>query len=492
MAIFKRAQPEPDPRSSSRPSGPTDSGRRHAFARYLAAIGLDPEIAAAVDLAEFCQARDEAWEEVIRQIRGHAPDPDANCHVRGIIARLGRLAQHQPARHQPARGHELDDIRDDLDLADGPDDERFPFFTAAQLNSGQFETRYLIKDVLAAGQPGGIFGAFKTLKTSLTADLLISLASGTPFLAQFPVAEPGRTLFLSGESGLSALQSIARRVCTSRGLFLAALENFELSPKLPRLDNAADVRALRRIIRDKRPVCVAIDPAYLAIRGDDARNLFAMGSLLRPLAEIGDATGCTILVVHHCKRSQNTVRSPATLDDIAWSGFAEFAAQWLLLSRRRPYDAERGRHELWLTAGGRAGHHGLWALDTSEGVASGFERRKWKTAVRSVSIAEAQSDEERMEATEERRTRRETVTLERHRRRALEVLSKRPDGETPRRLRRLLGLNARRLSEVLDSLVDDGLLLTSKIDRHERTEVAYRLPRDTKALAEATSSGGPS
>ena len=40
----------------------------------------------------------------------------------------------------------------------------------------------------AAAQPGGIFGAFKTLKTSVTADLLISLASGTPFLGQFRVA----------------------------------------------------------------------------------------------------------------------------------------------------------------------------------------------------------------------------------------------------------------------------------------------------------------
>ena len=345
---------------------------------------------------------------------------------------------------------------------------------------------------MAAGQPGGIFGAFKTLKTSLTADLLISLASGTPFLAQFPVDEPGRTLFLSGESGLSALQSIARRVCTSRSLCLDALENFELSPKLPRLDEPADVRALRRIIRDKRPVCVAIDPAYLAVRGDDARNLFAMGSLLRPLAEIGDATGCTILVVHHCKHSQNTVRSPATLDDIAWSGFAEFAAQWLLLSRRRSYDAERGRHELWLTAGGRAGHHGLWALDTSEGVASGFERRKWKTAVRSVSIAEAQSDEERLEASEERRTRRETVTLERHRRRALEILAKHPDGETARRLRRALRLSGRSVTEVLDSLVDDELVVASKIERHERTEVAYRLSVKSKRPAQPTADGGTS
>src|SRR5580704_6540849 len=386
MTIFNRAQPEPDPRSSSQRSGPLDSCRHHAFARYLTAIGLDPEIATVVDLAEFCQARDEAWEEVIRQIRGQAPDPDANCHVRGIIARLGGQAQHQPAR-----GHELDDIRDDLDLADGPDEERFPFFTATQLNSGQFETRYLIKGVLAAGQPGGIFGAFKTLKTSVTADLLISLASGTPFLGQFPVAQPGPTLFLSGESGLAALQSIVRRICRARGLSLEAVDNFELSPKLPQFDRAADVRALRRIIRERQPICVAIDPAYLAVGGDATHNLFAMGALLRPLAEICKTTGCTVLVVHHCKRSQQTRRSPASLEDIAWAGFAEFSAQWLTLSRRRRFDPELGRHELWLSAGGRSGHHGLWALDVSEGVAGGREKRKWKAAIRPVSIAEAQS-----------------------------------------------------------------------------------------------------
>jgi len=134
-------------------------------------------------------------------------------------------------------------ITDSPDAQDAADDARFPFFTAAQLNSGRFETRYLIPGVLTAAQPGGIFGAFKTLKTSLTADLLISLASGTPFLGHFPVAEPGRTLFLSGESGLAALQSIARRIAAARGLSLETLDNFELSPKLPNLDSPDDVRA---------------------------------------------------------------------------------------------------------------------------------------------------------------------------------------------------------------------------------------------------------
>ena len=76
-----------------------------------------------------------------------------------------------------------------------------------------------------------------------------------------------------------------------------------------------------------------------------------------------------------------------------------------MVSRRRPYDADLGRHELWLSAGGRAGHHGLWALDTSEGIAGGAEPRQWKTDIRPVSIAEAQLEKHGFEATEERRAR---------------------------------------------------------------------------------------
>ena len=87
-------------------------------------------------------------------------------------------------------------------------ENRFQFLSAAQLNSDEHTTRYLIPGILAAAQPGGIYGPFKSLKTSLAADLAISLASGTPFLGRFPVTEPGRVLFLAGENGLPALQSL--------------------------------------------------------------------------------------------------------------------------------------------------------------------------------------------------------------------------------------------------------------------------------------------
>ena len=223
--------------------------------------------------------------------------------------------------------------------------QKFRLFTAAQLNSTQPETRYLIPGVLAAGQLGGIFGAFKTLKTSLAADLLISLASGTPFLGRFPVSQPGRVLFLSGESGLPALKSIARRICSERGLSLETLENFVCSPDVPKLGDPFDMMAFTELVEREKPVCVVIDPAWLALgakaKGGRNCHLFEIGQLLRPLAELCESTGCAVLVVHHCKQARK-VGEPATLEEMAGSGFAEFSAQWLLVSRRRPVRARDG------------------------------------------------------------------------------------------------------------------------------------------------------
>ena len=374
---------------------------------------------------------------------------------------------------------------------------RFRVVSAAQLDSAQYETRSLIPGLLAAGQPGGIFGAFKTLKTSIAADLLISLASGTPFLGRFPVPKPGRVLFLSGESGLPALQSIARRICAERGLSLESLTNFLLSPDLPRLDRPSDVEALKRLVEKEKPVCVVIDPAYLAMGGDKSRNLFAVGSLLYPLAELCESTGCTILVVHHCKRS-NKLGDPATLDDIAWSGFAEFAGQWLLLSRRRPFDPGTGHHELWLTAGSRAGHHGLWEVDVEEELgptpaAVGFspkgERRVWRTAVRTVESALVRADERFVEASEDRRLRRRGLTVERQCQRTLEFLAAHPEGCCSHTIREALGLNGGRMSRVLDRLLEKKEI--DKVEWYEdrRKHVKYRRVFSTDLSTAAIKAG---
>ena len=446
----------------------------------------------------YIEERDNAWREMFRRLRakyraeyrGDCPDSQHEPHplVRQLLARAedaGLIEQEVP---------NLKPLLDELDLSLNSDEDRFRIFSASQLNSSRFDTRYLIPGILTAGQPGGLFGAFKTLKTSLTADLLISLATGTPFLDHFPVAEPGPTLFLSGESGLAALQSIVRRICGARGVSLDALDNFMLSPDLPRLDNSSDVRGLGRIIRAKRLVCVAIDPAYLAVGPEDARNLFAMGARLRPLAEVCESTGCTLLIVHHCRRSRLSPGDPAMLEDIAWSGFAEFSAQWLMLARRRRFDPDTGRHELWLSAGGRAGHHGLWAVDVEEVRNSGpaidermpaspptnGDSRVWKIVLQPADSANAQLDTRNVEAYEDRRLRRVATTNQRHRRRVLDVLANKPDGETARYFRETLSLSSQRTAQVLGTLLDDGLIVPAEVVKRDRKEDGYRLAAGQK------------
>jgi hypothetical protein len=481
----------------------------------LTRLGFSPELAAVISPDEFRAETERAWNCVLQELKGEKPTNNGGPLTLNVLARpavlppspipiasaadAGKAGEGRPATSSPRlsspKSVESGEGSSSATAATAPTAEldtlsptyadRFPFLTAAQLNSGQFETRYLIPGILAAAQPGGIFGAFKTLKTSLTAELLISLASGTPFLGHFGVPEPGRALFLSGESGLDALQSIARRICAARGLALETLDNFELCPKLPNLDSPDDLRALGQIVRDKKPACLAIDPAYLAIRGEDARNLFAMGALLRPLAELCNETGCAILIVHHCKRTRLTPGDPATLDDIAWSGFAEFSAQWLLLSRRRRFDPDTGHHELWFSAGGRAGHHGLCALDVDEGMRGDPNGRIWKTVLNNASSAEAHSDSQMVEASEDRRVRRAAVVFERDRDRTVDALAKAPGPVSAKYLRDALGLNGLRMNRVLASLLNDGVLSGSPHVYGNRTEIAYWLSATFKKWLES-------
>jgi AAA domain len=419
---------------------------------------------------EFIRAQDRRVAEFLRRAAGEAKGDD---EPQRVIPDWATPENFDPEWEWP--------------MADGIDEalkNRFRLCSAAQLNSGRHATRYLIPGMLAAGQPGGIYGAVKTLKTSLAADLLISLASGTPFLGRFPVTEPGRVLFLSGESGLDALQSLARRICAERGLSLESLDNFVVSTDLPRLDRPVDLMALRELIEREQPVCVVIDPIYLAMDSSKSRSLFAMGAMLRPLAELCQSTGCAVLVVHHAKRSHKA-GSPPTLEDIAWSGFAEFSAQWLLVSRRRPYDPDTGHHDLWLSAGGRAGHHGLWALDVDEGASpplpdagpilpSEEETRTWKTSLRSVAWAEAQADEQFVATSSDRQLRRRAIAVERQSQRVLELLAAYPDGCSARSMREVLGLSGERMSRVLEALIKKGVVrkVEEQVD-YRRTVVTY-------------------
>jgi hypothetical protein len=278
--------------------------------------------------------------------------------------------------------------------------------------------------------------------------------------------------FWSGESGAVTVRETALRIAGSKGIDLARC-SIDWGFTLPKLSDLSHLAALAEIIRDKKYEVVLIDPLYLALLTADAggksSDLFFMGSILQPLSEIGQATGCTLILLHHFrKNSQADESEPASLEELAQSGAAEWCRQWLLLQRRSPYQQD-GRHELWLRCGGSAGHAGLYGVDIEEGILDPdtFSGRRWDVAVRTIADTrnEIRQEKEGRKAAEMERREGEHVE------RVLGAVRKYPSGETEKVLR-----SAARINQ--DSFVRAALTL-EKDGRIEQCEV--KKPRGTYA-----------
>ena len=268
------------------------------------------------------------------------------------------------------------------------------------LSSREFATRdftseWFIESLLVKGQPGVIGGPKKSMKTSLSVDLVISLASGKPFLGRFPVLKPRRVCLYSGESGMDTLQETAERICKSKRVDLQAISAY-WDPRLPPLNSEKECKELAKLIEGGKLELVIFDPLYLSLLAASSAkpvnpaNLFEMGPLLQMISQTCLRAGATPIFVHHTVKmggnKQPNFKSkytPIELDDLSYSGIPEFARQWLLVNRREEYVPGTGDHDLWMSVGGSAGFSGCWAVDIDEGqIDRNFSGRGWKVTIR--------------------------------------------------------------------------------------------------------------
>ena len=300
-------------------------------------------------------------------------------------------------------------LQDDPPAGKSPNDPssgREPVFkpiTAAELDAGDYKLNYLITGLLVEHQNMMIGGQFKTMKTSFALDAGISLASASKFLNQFDVPEKRRTMILTAESGLATIQESCRRICRARDIALKDIEGLSFCDRVPRLENPTHTSELKEIIEGEGIQVLIADPAYLMLDGDSAGNVFSMGEQLGTFATLARETAATPVLLHHAKKNTlNAVEyQPLELADLAWAGFAEFARQWLLLSRRERYAEGTGEHRLWMSVGGSAGHNGCWGVDVSEGHPDDEGGRRWDVSISDAKGAResaAKEAEERREA----------------------------------------------------------------------------------------------
>lgn len=331
---------------------------------------------------------------------------------------------------------------------------------------------FIIKGVLVEGQPCVIGGLSKTLKTTIAVDLAVSIGSGTPFLGKFPTTQK-RVGVWSGESGAATLKDAARRIAEARGITAA---NVDWSHDLPKLSRIDHLQWLEQVIEERGIEVAIIDPLYLSLlsaaNAGQAGNVFAMGSALEPLTAIGQRTGCTIIALHHFKRSAAMdTGEPASLEMLSQAGIVEWCRQWILLARRSAYSSD-GLHELWLRCGGSAGHASFWALDVDEGVIDPetLEGRHWHVQVSAPHEArETQRQNAEAKKADQLRDR-----DDQDRRRMLSALRQFPEGQSKSILRDLAGLNADRAGKALTDLMTEGRAELCNVTKNKRTETGYR------------------
>ncbi|MEN6458233.1 MAG: AAA family ATPase [Thermoguttaceae bacterium] len=337
-----------------------------------------------------------------------------------------------------------------------------PYLSCAELDSGSYELEYLIDGILVALQPFILAGARKSLKTTILIAMAISLATGLPFLGHFPVKRACRVIVLSGESGLSVIQETARRICRSMNIQLADITNLIWSPFIPQLDDTNHLNALEQLIKDTSCEVVAVDPAYLAMGGSEAGNVFIQGEKLGRISRLCERNKAGLILAHHTTRTSERQgkHKPPELDDIAWAGFSEWTRQWVLVGRREDYVPGSGDHHLWLSAGAAAGHSSLWALDISEGGA-GLPRH-WEVTVSTPS-----------EAYQEKKT----GSL---RQRILAAVPDFPNGETMSVILANAGVkHDKKASAFVEMLVNEGKLIRQNVKKKGVTYDGFCLTQAT-------------
>jgi len=187
---------------------------------------------------------------------------------------------------------------------------------------GSNQVSWLVQDWLPEATIGFVVAPPGSFKTWLTFDMAVSVATGTPFLGEYPVQRTGPVLLIQQEDFHGDIAQRLAIILQSRLDLRAEVmedDQFEVKapPEIPiyihpdrnlRFADRVVMDALELRIRELRPALVILDPLYSAAMTDDYMTKSAE-QMLR-LKVMRDRYGCSFLVAHHTtKHAGNMERS---------------------------------------------------------------------------------------------------------------------------------------------------------------------------------------
>ncbi len=293
-----------------RPPGRGDdrSARLHELEMLLAEAGLP-----AADI--FALVRSCPW----NKFKGRVSEETQ------LAREVAKALAEVEARDEPS---DDDELPDDLDAL-------FPL-RVEFMRTPLPPPAWLIADWFPVGTQGIISAESGTYKSWLALDLAISVASGTPFLGQFPVLDPGGVTFIQEENAPNDVQGRVARIEKARGISTGVGDPVDYPLRIANiagfdLTNPDHRDRIERIATRSEQRLIILDPFYMML-GDADEN---SGRDIRPV--ITWAKGFTgrhprtgLWIVHHTNKA--SVNARAALNMRGHSSLSNWAGNTVSLS----------------------------------------------------------------------------------------------------------------------------------------------------------------
>jgi hypothetical protein len=191
---------------------------------------------------------------------------------------------------------------------DGRDpDETFgiEFLTVAQLARDVDQAPpvgWLIRPLWPADAYGVLAAEKKAGKTWANLDLVVSVASATPWMGAFPIERPGRVVVFLGEGGKRKMLRRLRAICAAKDI---ALEDLDISLcfRAPHLTDHGHLTRIGEEVGRAPCALVVVDPLYLAARGAKSSQLYEMGEHLERIQTVVQAHDAALAIIHHWNKT---------------------------------------------------------------------------------------------------------------------------------------------------------------------------------------------
>lgn len=171
---------------------------------------------------------------------------------------------------------------------------------------------WLVKGFWARRSHGIVAGMPKCFKSTLVHDLVVSVASGKPFLGKYPVLEPGPVIVVQNENADYMIKDRTEKLILHRGLEGKVETNknkvkLQFPPNLPIhfinqqgfcINNKEHRSSLEKLIKETKPVLVVLDPLYLMFEGD-LNSAKELNPALNWLLFLKNEYRTSIMLIHH-------------------------------------------------------------------------------------------------------------------------------------------------------------------------------------------------